>query len=86
MNFEEPEDFELCGVAYKATRTQANEIMSIVVDTIDWRNYAQTNDLLRYGEFQATDPEAMKLVAKNIENYRLAFKTAKKVIEQYLRA
>lgn len=83
--FEEPEEFELCGVCYKATRTQANFIMSIVVDTAAWRDYARTNDLLRFGDFSATDPEAAKLVAQHVENYRAAFKVAKKVIEEALR-
>lgn len=79
----DPEEFDLCGVLYKATRQQANEIFSIVVLTGDWQDYATTNDLLRYGDFSATDPVARKLVEQHVANYRKAFKTVKKIVETY---
>jgi hypothetical protein len=82
-DFEEPEDFDLCGVKYKATRTQANEIMAIVIETKEWRDYARTTDRLRYGDFSATDPEAVKMVAEHVENFRAAFREVKRLIDRY---
>lgn len=84
MSYDEQEELELCGVNYKATRAQANAIMGIVIDTTAWVDYACTNDLLRFGDFSATDPEAVKLVAQHVLNYRAAFKMARKVIEEFL--
>jgi hypothetical protein len=84
MTFEDQEEFDLCGVLYKATRQQANEIFDIMIDTQEWLNYTITNERLRYGEFEAISPGAAQLVAQHVENYRKAFKTAKKIIETYL--
>lgn len=80
----DPEEFELCGVLYKATRQQANDIFASVMLTKEWSDYAVSNDRIRYGEMSATDPEAVKLIEQHVDNYRKAFKAAKKIIDGYL--
>ena len=84
MSYEEAENFELCGVSYRATRQQANKIMLAAIDTQQWINYARTSDLIQHGDFDPHTKESQSLIALHIDNYRAAFKEALRVIDSQI--
>lgn len=82
--FGESENWELCGVSYRATGELANEIMSLVMATAEWEDYAIASDLVHCGMFDATTTAGRDLVIRRNRAYKAAFVLTKAIVEQVL--
>lgn len=84
MSFEDPESWELCGVAYTATRQQANEIARRVFETKEWEHYSQIKDRIFYGDFDANSEPGRLLTEAHPRAFRAAFNVTLKIVKAVL--
>ena len=52
-DYNEIEEFDYCGVLYRATRAQANRITLEVEKTTEWRSYAIATDVVQHSPFSS---------------------------------
>lgn len=55
MAYDEPEDWKLYDLCYKATKEQANTIWMELVATKEWQEFETTDNELRYGHWPDCD-------------------------------
>ena len=84
MSFEENTRWELCGVSYECTSSQANKIMAAVMMTPEWLTYASLKERCNTGDYDATSQAGAKLAEQCVYAYRQAFTKTLEIVEREL--
>lgn len=84
MSYEEPTQWEICGVSYRTTTSKANDVASKIFSTLEWLNYAVAKDLVQHGTFDPTTPAGRELVSELVVAYRAAYRKALGIIREEL--
>lgn len=83
---EELEDWCICDIHYRATKSQANEISRLAYETDAWLDYAQADDLMRHTPNLPTMTlqDWRGIVAERALAWRRYYETCRLIVDQVL--